>query len=95
MHFTDAQFYYLKQMTKGTIPYDILKRWDQRPLRGMHVRGWFSLSSKLSASITQLGWRVFQGTLRAKCRKNPSNPLFGRRLPSSRLLNEDRRRIAR
>jgi hypothetical protein len=90
MRLTDTQFYYLKRLVNGPVKHAELRRWDQRPLRGLYLRGLFEFSTKLDGHATRDGWLAHQGTLKPKYRKHPENPLFGRRI----LKEEPRKRLA-
>lgn len=75
MRLTVVQVYYLKRLVHG-VEYDELRRWDQRALRGLHIRGMFLLTTRLDGRATQLGWDCYKATMTPKKRKDVSRPTF-------------------
>jgi len=76
MRLTPTQLYYLRRLATREIILSELRKWDQRPLRGLFLRGLFSLTKDFTARITSTGWDVVKLTSEPKFRKNANAPIF-------------------
>lgn len=71
-----AQYYILKQLSRGPIPSATLFKLDQRPLAGLFRREYFRLRPNLTCEITNAGWEALKECNHARYRKDASKPLF-------------------
>lgn len=75
MRLTLTQVHYIKRLAH-VVNFKELRTWDQRALRGLHIRGLFYLDSALNGYLTRQGEHTFETMREAKYRKNWDAPLF-------------------
>lgn len=75
-----TQVYIIRRLQRqGVIPFAVLRRWDQRPLRGLFMRGLFDVTKSLDAYLTRDGEAIANAINAERQRKDWNRPLFGHR----------------
>lgn len=72
------QIYIIKHVVNGPIPLSTWRKWNQRPIRGLWIRGFVKVSSKLELEITGKGWDVYGLSKIIYNRKHPKSNVFRR-----------------
>lgn len=86
MQMSPGMFRLLRRLCQGPIPHPELRKMDQRPLRAAFYRGWFTLTARLEAHVTNDGWEAHKAYLGQVLRRKVDKEIFERRLAQKRRM---------